>query len=320
MVPNVYKLLNEDECMSRRVLVALLLSLGLTALALGVTFDLTHLRAHQQGDGRSVPPHVQQLLPGTVRFAAIGDMGTGGADQIAIARRMTIYHDERPYDTVLMLGDNIYEDGDAAALPRKFEQPYAELLRRNVRFYAALGNHDVRKGRTTQLNYKLFNMGGRAFYSFTKGDDTVEFFALDSTAMDEAQVRWLDGALASSKARWKIAYFHHPIYSSGKRHGSDESLREWLEPVFVRYKVAVVLSGHDHIYERTKPQQGVQYFVSGAGGKLRRGNIDRRSPFFLAGNDEVNSFMYFEVTDEALSFSAVDAAGIILDSGIIKRD
>ncbi|MEJ7708374.1 MAG: metallophosphoesterase [Pyrinomonadaceae bacterium] len=316
---NIYRKLNEGEWKSRRALASLLLTLGLTSLALGFAFDLAHLRTSQQGGVLSMPPR-GQLLPGTVRFVAIGDTGTGGVDQIAIARRMTIYHDERPYDTVLMLGDNIYEDGDAAALPRKFEQPYSELLGRDVRFHAVLGNHDVRKGRTTQLNYKLFNMGGRAFYSFIKGGDIVEFFALDSTAMDEAQVRWLDGALASSNARWKIAYFHHPIYSSGKRHGSDINLRARLEPVFVRHKVAAVLSGHDHVYERTKPQRGIQYFVSGAGGKLRRGNIDRNSPFFLVGNDEVNSFMYFEVTGETLNFRAVDAAGNILDSGIIKRE
>ena len=110
------------------------------------------------------------------------------------------------------------------------------------------------------------------------------------------------------------------LYSSGKKHGSDLKLRRRLEPIFVRHKVAAVLSGHDHIYERTKPQRGVQYFVSGAGGKLRRGNINRRSPFFLVGNDEVNSFMYFEATGEALNFWAVDATGNILDSGDLTRD
>lgn len=311
-----------DQGMKRKFLAGSLLTLALAALVLGVTFSFSHSRPRRQGAVAPAPPPplVKPLVSTVVRFVAIGDMGTGGADQLAIARQMTVYHDEHPYDTVLMLGDNIYEDGDVDALPRKFEQPYQELLRRGVRFHAALGNHDVRKGRQAQLNYELFNMGGRAYYSFTKGDDGVEFFALDSTAMDEAQMKWLDEALASSKARWKIAYFHHPIYSSGKAHGSDLKLRAQLEPLFVRHEVAVVLSGHDHFYERTKPQRGVQYFVSGAGGKLRRGNINRRTPFFLTGNDEVNSFMYFEVVGETLNFRAVDAAGNVLDSGLLIRD
>lgn len=270
--------------------------------------------------GMNHTPASGQSPTGTFRYVAFGDMGTGGESQLSIARRMTIYHDERPYDTVIMLGDNIYESGRASDLPEKFERPYAELLRRGVRFYATLGNHDVRRGREAQINYKGFNMGGRAYYTFTKGDGLIEFFVLDSTRVDDEQLRWLDGTLAASKARWKIAYFHHPIYSSGKYHGSDIKLRKRLEPIFVRHKVAAVFSGHDHIYERTKPQQGVQYFVSGAGGRLRRGNINRRSPLFAAGNDELHSFMYVEVTFERFAFWSVDAEGNILDSGVLTKE
>ena len=144
--------------------------------------------------GLPVTPASGQAPIGTFRFVAFGDMGTGGKNQYAIARRMTIYHDERPYDTVIMLGDNIYESGKASDLPRKFEQPYAELLNRGVRFYATLGNHDVRRGREAQIKYKGFNMGGQAYYTFTKGDGLIEFFVLDSTRVDNEQLRWLDEA------------------------------------------------------------------------------------------------------------------------------
>jgi len=101
------------------------------------------------------------------------------------------------------------------------------------------------------------------------------------------------------------------------RHGSETRLRARLEPLFVKYGVAAALSGHDHVYERTRPQRGVQYFVCGAGGQLRRGDLDRRSPFFAAGNDRVNSFMCFEATPEKLSFRSLDAAGNTLDEGLI---
>ena len=252
-----------------------------------------------------------------VRFVAFGDMGTGDSDQRDVARQMAAFHFNHPYDTVLMLGDNIYPDGNPDDFQKKFERPYAELIRRGISFFAALGNHDVKKGREAQINYPLFHMGGRAYYSFTKGNGLAEFFALDSTSFDAAQLRWLEGALAGSKAQWKIAFFHHPIYSSGKTHGSDTKLRAQIEPLFVKYGVAAVLSGHDHIYERIKPQQGVQYFVCGIGGKLRSGNLDKKSSLTAAGNDEVNGFMSVEVTPERLAFQAIDSSGRVFDSGEI---
>jgi hypothetical protein len=178
----------------------------------------------------------------TVRFVALGDTGTGGKGQFAVARQMVGYHDQKRYETVLLLGDNVYPHGDAAELPLKFEQPYAELLRRGVRFHAVLGNHDVDNGREAQINYPPFNMGGRAYSSFVEGAGLVEFFALDSNRMDVGQVRWLEGALSASKARWKIAFFHHPIYSSGGQHGSNQKLRALLEPLFVRHGVAAAPS------------------------------------------------------------------------------
>jgi predicted MPP superfamily phosphohydrolase len=231
---------------------------------------------------------------------------------------MAAHHRESPFQTVLLLGDNIYPDGEMTEAPAKFERPYAELLAREVKFHAVLGNHDVRKGRDAQIYYPHFNMGGRAYYSFTRGDGLVEFFALDSTNFTATQRQWLEKGLAGSQARWKIAYFHHPIYSSGRRHGSDLRLRAELEPLLVRYGVAAAFSGHDHTYERAKLQQGVQYFVSGAGSKLRRGGLDRRSPFFAAGTDEESCFMSVEITPDRLGFKTIDAAGRVIDQGELE--
>jgi hypothetical protein len=264
-----------------------------------------------------LPPQEGRQAIRSFRFVAFGDMGTGEKEQFALADSMARHHSRQTYDTVLMLGDNIYPDGEAKHFLPKFEQPYGALIERGVKFHATLGNHDVSKGREAQLNYKHFNMGGRAFRSFTKGDGLVEFFAIDSNNFDQEQERWLAGALAASQARWKLAYFHHPIYSSADKHGSDEKLRAKLEPLLMRHGVAAAFSGHEHVYERTKLIEGVQYFVAGAGGKLRRGNLDRRNAFFAAGNDEVNSFMSVEVTSEQLRFQTIDPAGRILDSGTL---
>lgn len=250
-----------------------------------------------------------------LRFIVFGDSGRGDTAQYELARMMAAHRGDRFYDMALMLGDNIYPDGNMEDMPAKFERPYAELLKRGVSFHAVLGNHDVRKGREGQINYRNFNMGGRAYYSFTRGDGLVEFFALDSNYFDLRQRRWLEEALQASRAKWKIAFFHHPIYSSADRHGSNLELRAELEPLLVKHGVDAAFSGHDHTYERTKPQKGVQYFVSGAGSKPRRGDLDRRSPLFVSGYDETSSFMSIEVTPERFGFKTIDIGGRVIDSG-----
>jgi len=271
--------------------------------------------AARQGSAAADPDRAS-----VVRFVAFGDMGTGNEDQLIVARRMVAFHDEHSYDTVLTVGDNIYPDGNAADFPAKFERPYAELLKRGVNFYATLGNNDVKKGRDAQINYQPFHMGGRPYYSFTRGTagaNQVQFFAIDSTRFDAGQERWLNASLAESRARWKIAFFHHAIYSSAKTHGSRMKLRAQLEPLFVKYGVAAVFSGHDHTYERTKPQQGVHYFVCGIGGEIRGGDLDRNSEFLAFGSDEDSGFMFVEVTAGRLDFRAINAAGRVFDRGTI---
>lgn len=296
--------------------------LGLVILIAGLTGAGWFIPATSKTTTTSHLPLPEGAPPaGTVRFAAFGDMGTGDEKQLAIARLLGEFQQQRPYDTVLMLGDNIYPDGNPRDLPAKFERPYAELLQQGINFYAVLGNHDVRKGRQAQINYQPFNMGGRAYYSFVKGEGLVEFFGLDTTDYDEAQAQWFESALRESKAQWKIAFFHHPLYSSADAHGSDLKLRARIEPLLVKYGVAAAFSGHDHTYERTTPQQGVQYFVSGAGGKLRRGDLDGMSPIMAAGHDENQSFMFVELNREQMKFWSIDITSRIVDSGsLAPRD
>jgi hypothetical protein len=267
------------------------------------------------GDGLS--PATALSSDEVVRFIVFGDSGKGDTAQYKLGHMMAVHHWDQSFDAALMCGDNIYPSGDPEDLPAKFEQPYADLLKRGVSFYAALGNHDVKKGREAQMNYRHFNMGGRAYYSFTKGAGLVEFFALDSTYFTLSQQRWLEEALQASQAKWKIAFFHHPIYSSADRHGSKLELRSDLEPILVRHGVDAVFSGHDHVYERVKPQQGVQYFVSGAGSKPRRGDLERDSPFLAYGNDETSSFISVEVTPERFSFKTIDIGGQVIDTGAL---
>jgi 3',5'-cyclic AMP phosphodiesterase CpdA len=254
-----------------------------------------------------------------LRFAVVGDWGTGDSDQAGIAQQMFLSHQRSPFDFVISAGDNIYPNGSGRYFGKHFEYPFASLLKDRINFYAVLGNHDVENGRQDQCQYPLFNMGGACYYKLEQGGGLAEFFMLDSTDFDRTQSAWLENSLRDSKARWKMAVFHHPIYSSGKTHGSALGLRKQLEPLFTRYGVNVALSGHDHIYERTKPQQDVQYFVTGAGGKVRSGNVDRGSSFRAASFDDDNHFMVIEIEDSQARFQAISGTGVVVDSGSLAR-
>jgi hypothetical protein len=261
-------------------------------------------------------PTASAAAPKPVRFALLGDWGSGDDGEFAIAEKMLAAHHSKPLELVIGAGDNIYPNGSADHFGENFERPFEALIKERVPFHTCFGNHDVRSGADAQLRYPLFNMNGRNYYNLAKGDGTVEFFMLDSNDMDDRQLRWLEGALAASTAVWKVPVFHHPIYSSGKTHGASADLRKQIEPLFVRSGVKVAFSGHDHIYQRVTPQQGVQYFVSGAGGKIREGNLKRDS-LVASGYDADSHFMTIEADATSLRFSAVNASGQQVDSGVV---
>jgi predicted MPP superfamily phosphohydrolase len=253
------------------------------------------------------------------RFVVMGDFGTGSSDELAIARKMAELHQQSPLDFVLSAGDNIYPNGAGHYFARNFEQPFADLLRQEVKFYTVLGNHDVEAGRRDQMHYPLFNMDGANYYMMGRGNGLVDFFMLDSTDFDNQQTNWLENQLAQSKALWKVAVFHHPIYSSGKKHGSDARLRQRIEPLLKKHSVQVVFSGHDHVYERVKPQDGIQYFVSGGAGKVRRGDIRADSVISAASYDNDNHFMLIELDEKEIAFKAISKDGAVVDNGVIRQ-
>ncbi len=199
----------------------------------------------------------------SVRFAVIGDSGTGDREQYEVAQQMELYREKVGFDMVIMLGDNIYGGHSPRDFARKFEIPYKPLLDAGVKFYASLGNHD---DPNDERLYKPFNMGGERYYAFRKND--VAFFALDSNYMDPKQLQWVEENLRNSQGKWKICFFHHPLYNDGRHHGPDTDLRTQLLPLFQRYGVNAVFSGHEHVYERMKPENNISYFVLGNSGKL----------------------------------------------------
>jgi len=252
------------------------------------------------------------LIPKSVRFAVIGDNGTGGKEQYDIGMQMEKLRETTAFDFVLMNGDDIYGGKSDSELKKKFDLPYATLLTAGVKFYATLGNHD----NPNERFYKPFNMNEKRYYNFKNGN--VEFFALDSTYMDGPQMDWLTTSLQGSTAAWKICFFHHPLYSDGKFHGPDLDLRTRLEPVFMKNGVNLVFTGHEHFYERLKPQNGIYYFIEGSSGELREHNL-KQSPSVGKGFDTDRTFMVVEIAGDDLYFEAVSRTGDVVDSGKFAR-
>jgi len=251
--------------------------------------------------------------PGSLKFAVIGDSGQPGSGQTAIVSQMTNLRARFPFEFVLMTGDNLYGRESSRDYEKKFSIPYKPLIDAGVKFYASLGNHDD----AGQIQYKLFNMDGRKYYSF-KPKNGVRFFALDSNYVDDKQLDWLGKELAASGSDWKIAYFHHPLYSSGATHGSADLQRGLLEPLFLKHGVDVVIAGHEHFYERIKPQKGATYFILGSSAKLRTGDL-RKSGMTASGNDSDYAFMLVEIDGDDMYFQTISDKGATLDTGRVRR-
>lgn len=253
------------------------------------------------------------LAKDSVRFAVIGDTGTGDKPEYETGQKLEEYRKLVKFDFTIMVGDNIYGSERPQDFVKKFEAPYKPLLDAGVKFYAALGNHDD----PNQRFYKPFNMGGERFYTFTKGN--IAFFVLDSNYPDRKQLDWFERVLKDSKSDWKMAYFHHPLYSSGATHGSEMDLRALLEPLFVKYGVDVVFAGHEHFYERVKPQKGIYYFICGGSAKLRTGDIRKGTGLTEKGLDNENTFMIVEVAGDNFNFQTVSRTGKTIDSGSFQK-
>ncbi len=258
------------------------------------------------------PPGPQQGdTSGPLKFAVIGDAGTGKKPQYEVAEQLATARGAFRFELVVMTGDNMYGSQAPNDFVVKFERPYAALLQAGVPFYAALGNHDKPSNRF----YAGFNMGGARYYTLVAKQ--VRFIILDTNAMDRQQRAWAEKVLSDASEPWKIAVFHHPLYSNAGRHGPSVQLRVALEPLFTRYGVSVVFAGHEHVYERLKPQKGITHFTEGSSGQLRRGDM-RPSSSTAAFFDQDQTFMLVEIAGAEMTFRTLSRKGLVVDSGVIR--
>lgn len=247
-----------------------------------------------------------------LRFVSVADAGTGAREQYAVADAMHNYHQQNPYDLVVLAGDNIYNNGEIEKISAVFEQPYQALLKQNVKFQACLGNHDIRTDNgDPQVKYPGFNMSGR-YYTFRR--EGVQFFALDTNnnADWKKQLPWLEKELSSSKAPWKIVFGHHQIYSSGQ-YGMNQPFIEMLTPIFQKYGVALYIDGHEHHYERSQSIKGTTYLICGAGADTRPVGKSAVSAYAV----ERLSFAAYEVYSDRLIIKGIGTDNQVFDQGII---
>lgn len=267
-------------------------------------------------------PHAWPQAPDRLRFAAIGDNGSGGRQAMAVATQMAETYQRLPFQLVALLGDISYYGNFEERFDDVFNRPMAPLIDAGVGFELAIGNHDndLRHSdeglKEIEAELRLLGTPSR-YYRTTHGP--ADLFYLDSSVPtlfgpeSSRQREWLDDSLASSTSQWKIVMLHHPLYSSGQ-HGSTVGAREQLEPILIRHHVDLVLAGHDHNYERTVPQNGITHVVSGGGCKTTK--VGRSS--FTAVAASILQFMLIDIDGDLLQAACVAVDGTFADRFFLR--
>lgn len=295
---------------------------SLSSLGLAGIWKIFQLRTSWGTDANAaMPPGVEgeraiaplPTTPPILRFISIADTGTGAQGQYAVAEAMTHYHGQNPFNLAILAGDNIYNNGEFEKINAVFERPYQPLLKQGVKFYACLGNHDIRTANgDLQVKYAAFNMQGR-YYTFRR--ESVQFFALDTNdnADWKNQLVWLEKELSQSTAPWKVVFGHHQIYSSGV-YGLNQPFIKTLTPMFQKYGVQLYINGHEHSYERTRSINGTTYLICGAGAGTRPVGRSEWTEYSASRL----SFATFDVYEDRMFVSGIGTDKRVFDRGVIE--
>lgn len=265
---------------------------------------------HRKGEPAATTPYVPFDPRPDLHLAVAGDVGDSGHRLTATADAIAANGATVPYDALLLLGDNVYPDGDPAKLPATVFTPFAPVLDQGADLLAILGNHDASNG---PAQMAALGMPGR-WWSREYAGGEVLIVGLDSNLVDDPDQRaWLESTLSSSPARWKIVALHHPPYSAGYQ-GSSLAARRAFAPLFAEHGVQLVLSGHDHDYQRSIPVDGVTYVVTGAASGTRRTGEDD----FTAVSFSWHHYVDIAVYPDRLVLRAVNQAGRVADEWTLQ--
>lgn len=245
----------------------------------------------------------------------VGDFGTGDENEQNLASSIRSWVSTRPFDALVTLGDNVYDEGDPSRFDAVWTRPFGWVRDSGVPVIASLGNHDVEtQGGAPEI--ALFDMPGR-WYEHRIGP--MDFFVIDANDPDQnGQTQWLSEALGSSRAPWQVLVFHQPAFSCGK-HGSTPEVQDELLPVVEGKGVDLVVNGHDHDYQRFAPIGGTTYVVSGGGAASLYGVGDcpEGTPRPAAWNDDIHQFLHLSATSTQIRGMAVSVHGEVLDTFLL---
>ena len=204
----------------------------------------------------------------SIRVLAISDFGTGLEEQRLAADTMLKYHRAHPFDFGITLGDNYQDDGAHSPTDPRWQEYWGKWYPQfDIPFYVSLGNHDwgFPDGPAAEILYSQKSVAWRLpapYYTFTAG--SVQFFAVNTVLMSEAQLLWLREELAKSTAKWKVVYGHYHVYSALR--GDNDELIKRLLPILEENHVDLYLCGHEHLFQHLKREGGVHFFVNAAAG------------------------------------------------------
>jgi Calcineurin-like phosphoesterase len=261
------------------------------------------------------PPTATAAVPrGPVRsgLVAFGDSG-GGPAQPAVARAMERWAATHRVDALVTTGDNVYERGEPELFAAQLDQPY-RTLRRGRPLWATLGNHDASAGHGAEHS-ATWACPTSPTPSPCPGSSCCSWTPTGSTRPRRAG--WT--RLSDPAPDLRAVVFHHPAWSCSVHDTSEQVGRHWV-PVLEDHRVALVLNGHDHNYQRFVSPGGVTYVVTGGGGR-RLYPLDgcaSGSPERVAGQVR-HHFTAVEVRDGSLAVTAVAADGAVLDRTVIRR-
>ena len=260
----------------------------------------------------------------SLRFAVIGDYGSGRDEERDVAALVKSWEPE----IIITTGDNNYPDGEAETIDEHIGQFFHEFIapyqgsfgegaQENL-FFPSLGNHDWHSpGAEPYLDYFALP-GNERYYDFTWG--SVHFFALDSDSREpdgvgrsSMQADWLKSRLTASTSPWKIVYFHHAPFSSGM-HGPVD----WMQWPFAGWGADVVLSGHDHTYERIF-KDGIVYFVNGLGGNTRYDFNEVIDGSQVRYNDDYGA-MLVEASGDMVLLKFINRGNELIDTYQLNRE
>lgn len=287
----------------------------------------------EQNPSRAVPSSPSPITEEPLRFLVFGDTGHRPDHLRATQKRADELTTSKSLTGILLLGDNL--SGKPLPFDKvmedRFIKPFKHLRRRNPPFFAILGNHDtnVKDWAIGEMQSPLLGMGGRNYYSKTFGNGLATIFFLCSEGFwaNPDQIAWFVRELAVCRSTWRVVCFHQPLWGGEEGESADSAICNLMERMMTapkgqaapaRRSVDLVLSGHNHVYERRAITNGILFLT--VGNSSNSSDLpEHLSPEMEVIYSERRAFGYLELDPREARFQAVNDKGLVVDKTTLGR-